>query len=98
MSLSSSFGGDLEGIGEEVIDTDELESDVVPVVNKGKVRRQSSGLLKLRRSLHKIAQLYDPENDKTVVSTKQFLRNSFTMLNMYLSDFIYIIVQNFIYS
>jgi hypothetical protein len=74
MSLSSSFGGDLEGIGEEVIDTDELEDNVVSAVNKNRVRRQSSGLLKLRRSLHKIAQLYDPENDKTVVSINVAVR------------------------
>ena len=75
MSLVRGTGGDLDSIGEEVIDTDDLPpKNLPPVVKKSKLRRQSSGLVKLRNSLHKIAKLYDPKNDKTVVSINVAVR------------------------
>ena len=75
MSLVRGTGGDLDSIGEEVTDTDDLPpKNSPPVVKKSKLRRQSSGLVKLRNSLHKIAELYDPKNDKTVVSINVAVR------------------------
>ena len=75
MSLVRGTGGDLDSIGEEVTDTDDLPpKNSPPVVKKSKLLRQSSGLVTLRNSLHKIAELYDPKNDKTVVSINVAVR------------------------
>ena len=49
MSLVRGTGGDLDSIGEEVTDTDDLPpKNSPPVVKNQKLRRQSSGLVKLR--------------------------------------------------